>query len=328
MDSILNQTYKNWECIVIDGYSTDSTVEYIKERTIGDERFKIFQYPAKGVYDAWNKGIKHTKGEYIYIATSDDTMINEALEVLYNGLKLNPNCKIAHSKLTVIDDQSIPVTDKYAWNNYRCYRFFSNEFDNYHIRKTGLDFKLFGFSGNIYTSFTQLLIHHSLFRAVGPFPIDKGSVGDFVWLNQAVTLTETLHIPENLATWRIHKNQATQNSLLDTEIHKEFLCKALKRAYVLAVKNNIIKPSIFQRYLFLLPYRREQFYISYYKRNTKVKQEKLKFYIKWLFKRPEIVFLHKFNNRFLKHYESPFDVTRAELLKQIQILDDRNLKGH
>ena len=62
MDSILNQTYKNWECIVIDGYSTDSTVEYIKERTIGDERFKIFQYPAKGVYDAWNKGIKHTKG--------------------------------------------------------------------------------------------------------------------------------------------------------------------------------------------------------------------------------------------------------------------------
>lgn len=72
--NILSQTYKNIEYIIIDGKSTDGTVEIIK--TYQDEISLWISEPDKGLYDAMNKGIKLATGDYILFINSGDKLFD------------------------------------------------------------------------------------------------------------------------------------------------------------------------------------------------------------------------------------------------------------
>ena len=71
LDSVKNQTYKNIEHIIIDGNSTDGTLELIKKYD-KENKLKIFSEKDSGIYDAMNKGLKRSKGKYIVYLNSDD----------------------------------------------------------------------------------------------------------------------------------------------------------------------------------------------------------------------------------------------------------------
>lgn len=73
--SILNQSYQNFEYIIIDGASTDKTLDIIeKYRNI---IAKIISEPDNGIYDAMNKGIANSSGDYIFFLNSDDIFLHE-----------------------------------------------------------------------------------------------------------------------------------------------------------------------------------------------------------------------------------------------------------
>lgn len=74
IESVLGQTYKNIEYIVIDGLSTDGTIEVI--RHYEDKIDKFISEPDKGIYDAMNKGIKLATGDVVGILNSDDFYID------------------------------------------------------------------------------------------------------------------------------------------------------------------------------------------------------------------------------------------------------------
>lgn len=71
IDSILGQTYSDYEYIVIDGGSTDGTVDILKQY---DGRVNWISEPDKGIYDAFNKGVMRATGEYIYFIGADDML--------------------------------------------------------------------------------------------------------------------------------------------------------------------------------------------------------------------------------------------------------------
>ena len=68
--SVLSQSYKNFEYIIIDGGSTDNTIEIIKKYKKKIDVFKSKK--DKGIYDAINKGIKYSTGSVVSILHSDD----------------------------------------------------------------------------------------------------------------------------------------------------------------------------------------------------------------------------------------------------------------
>lgn len=83
IESVLNQTYQNVEYIVIDGGSTDGTVEIIK--SYGDEINKFISEKDNGLYDAMNKGISLAAGDVVGILNSDDFYAsNDILEIVAN----------------------------------------------------------------------------------------------------------------------------------------------------------------------------------------------------------------------------------------------------
>ena len=77
LDSIVNQTFEDWEVLVMDGASTDTTADVIK--SYGDERIKFFSEPDAGIYDAMNKGIVKAQGEWLYFMGCDDYLLNNSV---------------------------------------------------------------------------------------------------------------------------------------------------------------------------------------------------------------------------------------------------------
>ena len=86
LDSIQNQTYQNFECLLINDGSLDNSADICREYVEKDSRFRYFEKEKGGVSSARNLGIERSKGEYITFIDSDDWVDSEYLEVLYRAL--------------------------------------------------------------------------------------------------------------------------------------------------------------------------------------------------------------------------------------------------
>lgn len=74
LESVSNLEYDLWECLIVDGGSSDNTIEIVESFCEKDNRFRCISEPDKGIYDAFNKGWRNAKGEWIYYLGSDDWM--------------------------------------------------------------------------------------------------------------------------------------------------------------------------------------------------------------------------------------------------------------
>ncbi len=107
IESVLSQTYKNIEYIIIDGASTDGTVEIIKGYE--DKINKFVSEPDKGIYDGLNKGINITSGDIIGFLHSDDVyMNNEVIEKVVETFK-KYNCDGVYGDLVYVSKSSDKV---------------------------------------------------------------------------------------------------------------------------------------------------------------------------------------------------------------------------
>ncbi len=92
--SVHSQTYKNIEHLIIDGASTDGTVEFIEKlaRKHKKHELRIISEPDTGIYDAMNKGFKNASGDYIIVMNTDDKYLEkDAIKWLVEALEENDN---------------------------------------------------------------------------------------------------------------------------------------------------------------------------------------------------------------------------------------------
>src|SRR5215216_6167566 len=86
LQSVLNQTFKDFEILIIDGLSSDNTINVIKG--YNNSKIRVYSEKDKGIYDAMNKGIEKSAGEWLYFLGSDDQFFNEyVLEAIFQGNK-------------------------------------------------------------------------------------------------------------------------------------------------------------------------------------------------------------------------------------------------
>src|ERR1039457_3714887 len=104
VETIFNQTFHDWELIVCDGFSEDGAWEYIGYLAAREPRMRVSQALRKGIYAGFNDCIAQARGEYVYIATSDDTMMPECLEKMVGALQANPDCGLCQCELVIIDE--------------------------------------------------------------------------------------------------------------------------------------------------------------------------------------------------------------------------------
>ncbi len=106
IQSVLSQTYKNWEMIIVDNKSTDNSIEIVK--SIKDERIKVIllKYNSGGPARPRNVGIENAKGKYIAFLDADDVWLSLKLEKQIKILEDNSDIDIVHSFAYTIDTQS------------------------------------------------------------------------------------------------------------------------------------------------------------------------------------------------------------------------------
>lgn len=94
LNSIVQQTYTNWECVLVDDGSTDDTLKILDEYVSLDERFKVYNrpnYKAKGPSACRNFGIEKSRGEFIVFLDSDDLLAKFCLQRRIDFALNNPN---------------------------------------------------------------------------------------------------------------------------------------------------------------------------------------------------------------------------------------------
>ena len=209
LESLSRQTYPHWHAIVNDSHSTDGSWEIIQEASRRDPRISAFQAPPDGMYPNWNRCLEKATGDYVYVATSDDTLEPDGLRKMVDALSRHPECGLAHCCLRSVDEHGMPITDGTAWDDFLHLSFYGPLIRRPHIRIAPHDGLLHFTLHTMYTSVNQLLIRRAVLLQTGPFKTDCGSMADFEWGMKASLLFNTLHVPEYLATWRIYRGQAT-----------------------------------------------------------------------------------------------------------------------
>jgi len=106
MQSVLSQTYKPLEYIIVDGLSSDGTMKIVEEQR--DQVARIFHEKDNGIYDAMNKGIDHGSGDYYLFLNADDYLFNEtALERVYRKISgTNSLADIFFGQVLIFDEVS------------------------------------------------------------------------------------------------------------------------------------------------------------------------------------------------------------------------------
>jgi glycosyltransferase involved in cell wall biosynthesis len=98
LDSVLDQTYTDWECIVVDDGSTDNSVEVVQKYVDKDSRFKLLIRPEeriKGAPTCRNIGYENSLGDLIYFFDSDDILSPEFMETVIDELSNYPEAEYA-----------------------------------------------------------------------------------------------------------------------------------------------------------------------------------------------------------------------------------------
>lgn len=103
INSILNQTYKNIEIILVDDGSPDGCGKICDEYQEKDQRIKVIHKKNGGLSDARNKGMDIAHGKYITFIDSDDYVEDKYIEILYNAIKKN-NALISQCNILKVDN--------------------------------------------------------------------------------------------------------------------------------------------------------------------------------------------------------------------------------
>lgn len=207
IESLCALDYPAVEILVVDSGSTDGTRERISEWMRTDGRVRLLDGP-RGLYRSLNLAVRSARGDYVYIATADDTCAPDILTKMVALLERHPGCDVCDSRLTEIDAEGRALTEDDAG--------FLPSFGHLvyprqiqHVRYAPYDFLLHCSGKTVYTSLTQILVRKSVFAKAGEFPEDWGPSGDYLWGMRVSMACNVVYTPERLATWRVHDSQLT-----------------------------------------------------------------------------------------------------------------------
>ena len=106
LDSLLQQTFSNWEAIVVDGGSTDNSLDIIKQYSEKDNRIRIFANQNGVTASALNHGLSQTRGEWILQLSPDGLFEPSRLDILLQNIVQQPNIDFFHTHFFNLNDET------------------------------------------------------------------------------------------------------------------------------------------------------------------------------------------------------------------------------
>ncbi len=225
IESVLNQTYTNFEFLIIENCSTDSSLKIIK--SYNDPRIRVIIEEDCGQVQAYNRGFKESKGEYIFIHDHDDISHHERFEKQLEYIIEN-NFDIVGSYYELIDYKGVKLTEiKPPIYDYELKR-------TYYYKVT-------------YLYNPTLCLKNIIFEHYGYFDKSFFPSSDYEFGLRVITKVKVGNVPEILLKWRNHSESLSHQNEKYGIANALFLaCKYLelnkdnysRNEYVLIKANN------------------------------------------------------------------------------------------
>lgn len=116
--SVLNQTFRDFELIIVDDCSTDNSLNIIK--SYRDKRIKLIKNKKnKGSFSSYNIGLKNSKGKYVAFCTQDDISHPKRIELEFNYLEENPHIFLLGTSAIYIDEEGKEIRRFRKYDDYK-----------------------------------------------------------------------------------------------------------------------------------------------------------------------------------------------------------------
>lgn len=112
LDSLAMQTYSDFECIVMDGCSSDHTIGIVKNFQEKIPGLRFYSEPDNGIYDAMNKAVTHSTGEYLLFMGAGDSLYNKNVLERVSLHLSNTSCDILYGDICFLPNQMVKQPEK------------------------------------------------------------------------------------------------------------------------------------------------------------------------------------------------------------------------
>jgi glycosyltransferase involved in cell wall biosynthesis len=204
IESVLSQTYQDFELILLDDCSTDNSRLILeKYRTYSKVSHLIInQINSGSTFRQWQKGIQVAQGEYIWIAESDDYADQHFLEILVPQLEQHSRVGLAYCQSFQVDEQDAILMDLRIMYGERWYY-------NYHNDGNAEVINYLSIRNNIPNA-SAVLFRKSLYNKVSTNFLTYTYCGDWVFWIDLLKKSDIIYISQSLNYFRKHKQNTTQ----------------------------------------------------------------------------------------------------------------------
>ncbi len=219
IDSILAQTFQDFELLILDNASTDNSREVIESYTRHQNVRAAFNAENNGSpFKQWNLGLSQAKGEYVRFAESDDYADRSLLEPLVDRLDRHPNVGLAVCQSWTIDQDSKPL------GNYRDLLEQLNHSSHWredYVNAGHDECKNYLFWHNTIPNASAVLWRREILERVGGAPTDLRVCGDWITYINALQLSDIAFVSTPLNYFRQHEANVRTRALLQGNAARE-----------------------------------------------------------------------------------------------------------
>jgi glycosyltransferase involved in cell wall biosynthesis len=205
IDSILGQTFGDLELLILDDASTDDSLRVLLSYA-GKPRVRLQVNPTNtgSAFRQWQKGISLARGEYIWIAESDDAAEPGFLERLVEVLDANPNVGLVYCQSQLIDTEDRAVGTSLDWTNDLDPCRWSAPFMN-----SGVDeVRNFLLRKNTIPNASAVLSRRAAVREACPLDTSFKLCGDWLHWGRVLTKSDVAYVAEPLNHWRLQSSNS------------------------------------------------------------------------------------------------------------------------
>lgn len=124
IESVLNQSFEDYEYIIQDGGSKDNTLDIVKAYEEAFEgRLRIYSERDKGIYDAMNKGLAHANGDYVWLVNADDWITDNSLQIFFEFCKETGFKETVYSsRMNLVDAETLELKSTSSVSSFDSYK--------------------------------------------------------------------------------------------------------------------------------------------------------------------------------------------------------------
>jgi glycosyltransferase involved in cell wall biosynthesis len=239
MDSILNQTYQDFELILLDDYSTDNSREillsYKNHPKVSQVVLNVVN--SGSVFRQWEKGIALAKGEYVWIAESDDWAEPEFLETLVQLLDTQPQAGLAYCNSTIYANEK--QTSDFA--AYKSHKFHSDRWTKTYCLDGKEEIAQALVWDCTINNASAVLMRKSILSTIFPFDLPFRYSGDWYCFLCIAAVSDIVYTPQLLSNYREHTSNVSKKAGYDYLIELFYIYHWLDRNRIVADKNLFYK---------------------------------------------------------------------------------------